>query len=325
MKKYLISTIIFILMSIFYVVQDPEITGFFVQVPQETGSINVHFCPVEDCENLLLEQISLSEKSLHCAFFDLNLESVIQKIDEKNKLGIDTKLVIDKNNYEDSLNKNYIVFDTNGQYSHNKFCIIDNSIVITGSMNPTSNGAHKNDNNLLFISSKSLVKNYEDEFEELYSKQFGKGSNVKYPKIIFNNYELNNYFCPEDDCKDRIVTEINKAEKSIYFMTFSFTHPDISNAIINKKTLDVKGIFEKRQNSKYNKIKELNKTFGTMRWDSNPQTMHHKVFIIDDKTVITGSMNPSKNGDENNDENILIIREPKIVQKFLEEFGRVYG
>ena len=35
--------------------------------------------------------------------------------------------------------------------------------------------------------------------------------------------------------------------------------------------------------------------------------MHHKVFIIDEEIVITGSFNPSKNADTRNDENILII------------------
>ncbi len=49
--------------------------------------------------------------------------------------------------------------------------------------------------------------------------------------------------------------------------------------------------------------------------------MHHKVLIIDEETVITGSFNPTKNGDEGNDENVLIIHDKEIAKKFLGEFN----
>ena len=52
--------------------------------------------------------------------------------------------------------------------------------------------------------------------------------------------------------------------------------------------------------------------------------MHHKVFIIDGKTVITGSFNPTEGGDKRNDENILIIRDEGIAQKFREEFEQIH-
>jgi phosphatidylserine/phosphatidylglycerophosphate/cardiolipin synthase-like enzyme len=51
--------------------------------------------------------------------------------------------------------------------------------------------------------------------------------------------------------------------------------------------------------------------------------MHHKVFIIDGNTVITGSANPTKNGLTRNDENILVIRSGKIAQQYLAEFKSI--
>ena len=61
-----------------------------------------------------------------------------------------------------------------------------------------------------------------------------------------------------------------------------------------------------------------------VRLDGNPRSMHHKVFIIDNKTVITGSYNPSKNANERNDENVLIIHDEDIAGKYLDEFNRLY-
>ncbi len=53
--------------------------------------------------------------------------------------------------------------------------------------------------------------------------------------------------------------------------------------------------------------------------------MHHKVFIVDEKIVVTGSFNPTNNGDKNNDENVVIIEDSAIAEMFVQEFWRVYG
>ena len=58
--------------------------------------------------------------------------------------------------------------------------------------------------------------------------------------------------------------------------------------------------------------------------DRNKGNMHHKVFIIDSETVITGSYNPTESGNKRNDENLIIIHDKKIAEKYLEEFGKVY-
>ena len=52
--------------------------------------------------------------------------------------------------------------------------------------------------------------------------------------------------------------------------------------------------------------------------------MHHKVFIIDNETVVTGSMNPTGNGNSKNDENILIIHDSEIAKQYAEEFWRIW-
>jgi phosphatidylserine/phosphatidylglycerophosphate/cardiolipin synthase-like enzyme len=57
--------------------------------------------------------------------------------------------------------------------------------------------------------------------------------------------------------------------------------------------------------------------------DGNPYVMHHKVFIIDEKTVIFGSFNFSDNADTANDENLLIVEDPTMAKAFKAEYDRV--
>jgi phosphatidylserine/phosphatidylglycerophosphate/cardiolipin synthase-like enzyme len=51
--------------------------------------------------------------------------------------------------------------------------------------------------------------------------------------------------------------------------------------------------------------------------------MHHKVFILDHRVVITGSFNFSQNADASNNENFLIIDDPSVAAKYEAEYDRV--
>ncbi len=86
----------------------------------------------------------------------------------------------------------------------------------------------------------------------------------------------------------------------------------------------MKDIFDKSQNNSYCEFLKLAAAGIAVEWDKNKYNMHNKVFIIDEHIVVTGSFNPTKNGDTDNDENILIIHDAAIAKKFVEEFNRLY-
>ncbi|MBS3126985.1 hypothetical protein J4228_02345 [Candidatus Woesearchaeota archaeon] len=130
---------------------------------QDQGTIDVYFCPREDCENTLIQFINTAEESVHCALFDIGLKSIQNVLDEK-AAQLEVQIVTD-NDYVKKYNRSFVKTDS-WSLMHNKFCIIDGTKVSTGSMNPTDNDAHKNNNNLLFISSQVLAQNYEDEFQD---------------------------------------------------------------------------------------------------------------------------------------------------------------
>ena len=80
------------------------------------------------------------------------------------------------------------------------------------------------------------------------------------PIIYLNKTRIQNYFCPEDHCGDKIEKELEKAKTNIYFLQFSFTHNAIANKLIKKlhQGVEVKGVFEKRNAAnKYSKYKLL--------------------------------------------------------------------
>lgn len=307
MKKYLL--IIFLLL--------------IACTPHEQGKeTEVLFCPEDDCEAKFSELIESANESVYCALYNLELENLTRDMKTSS---VRVKIVMDEDNYWE--NKElyegiHVRYADTYALMHNKFCVIDKNAVITGSFNPTYRGNYKNNNNIVIVHSRYLAKNYMQEFSELWHNSEDK--KVPYPKIIYNNKTIQNYFCPED-CHN-VLDVIKKAEESIYFMTFSFTRDSIGKELIkaHRQGLDVKGVFEKTQDNKWLEYDKLKSAGINVRWDNNPANMHHKVFVIDNETVITGSMNPSNNGFERNDENVLILENPEIAKEFLEEFECIW-
>ncbi|MBS3131194.1 phospholipase [Candidatus Woesearchaeota archaeon] len=294
-------------------------------LPQEYGIAPIAmFCPEQDCGGNLEFMIESSRESVHCAFFDLDLENVIMALAKKSKEA-DVKIVMDSDNYDRQIKGN-VVLDDRNQLMHNKFCVFDKSAVWTGSFNPTHNGNERNNNNVIVLYSGILAQNYEDEFGELWNKTFSSGQKTKNPRIIFNNKKIENFFCPDDKCEDEAIRHIRKANSSIYFMAFSFTSERIADELLFNGKAEIKGVVEKRnangQGSQFGRLKD----FGIdVKLDSNPYSMHHKVFVIDREIVITGSYNPTSAGAFRNDENIIIIHDREIAEKFIKEFEKVYA
>ena len=292
-------------------------------MPKDNISINVHFCPRDDC---LSQLVNLAKESydIKCAFYDLNLPELVEMLETKSKF-IPVKLVVDNRNYKKLENLSFVKYDNNNQLMHNKFCIFDlgsQKVLTTGSHNPTLRDTEKNNNNLLVIHSSHLVANYEEEFEELWDLKFSSGDKVKIPRFNSSGIIIENYFCPEDSCELIVAKTLNRAEKRIYFMTYSFTSDEIGSVILNKfkQGLDIKGIMEKTQVSQYSEYQMFVDNGIDVIKDYNKYNMHHKVFIVDD-TVITGSYNPTSAGNSRNDENLLIIHDLGLAALYAKEFN----
>ena len=66
--------------------------------------------------------------------------------------------------------------DNSSGLMHNKFIIIDNEIVWTGSTNLTTNGIQRNNNNVIVMRLPKVAAIYKQEFKEMWRGQFGKSS-----------------------------------------------------------------------------------------------------------------------------------------------------
>lgn len=270
-------------------------------------------CPSPACLEFFLETIRSSQVSIRCAFFDIDQPYILDALEQKRNEGIDVSVVVDGDQYDIRKDYSFLIHENRSSYMHNKFCIFDGTVVMTGTWNPTRRGTFENNNTVLYLYDRILAREYANEFEELADGIYSKGKPTTRTSFALNNSkrtEVEIYFCPDDWCVHHIVRHLRIATQSISFETFSFTHPWVADVLIekHKEGLIVEGICEKSQNNRYHQFERLRDAGIDVTWDSNAANMHNKLFVIDDTTIIVGSMNPSKNGDLRNDENFVIVK-----------------
>lgn len=127
------------------------------------------------------------------------------------------------------------------------------------------------------------------------------------------------YFSPKASCTEAIIKELNKAKISVLVQAYSFTSVPISNALLNahKRGVKVEVILDKSRNrEKYSSADFLAQAGIPIKIDAAHTIAHNKVIIIDGEVVITGSFNFSRAAEERNAENLLVIRDKALAEKY---------
>ncbi|MFA6239858.1 MAG: phospholipase D-like domain-containing protein [Candidatus Hydrogenedentales bacterium] len=288
-----------------------------------------------DIDDALLAYLRSARKSIRCAFYDFEYVEAAKVLVEKHKDGLEVGIVSDSG-YKDRDAVQLciqagipVVFDERRPFMHDKFCIVDDSIVWTGSTNITENCLFRNDNNSLKIVSAQLAEDYTAEFREMFdTHKFGPRSprGTPYKDVQVDGIAIRCLFAPEDGVRDEILREIQDANTSITFMAFSFTSAEIAKAMAEriKDGVKVRGLFEKRNaGSAYSEDEFLARRGAEIHMDTNSNTMHNKVIVVDAEVVITGSYNFSANAEKDNDENVLILRSRGIAEQYEAQYRKL--
>ena len=275
----------------------------------------VYFCQSDDCETELINFINSSKYELKCAFFELNLDSLIDLLIMKSN-EIDLELLVDYRYEKYVKDLDFVELINRSGLMHNKYCISDNEKILTGSTNPTQNCIFRNYNNIVIFNSTIIANKYLFNFNEI--------RNYSRPKNTNNGVV---YFCP-GDCIKFVSNFLRRSNESIYFMAFAFTSKEIAIDILIKyyDGIEVKGLFNRlNAGSEHSTIHMFNYHDVDVKISRGQGQLHHKVFVIDEEIVITGSFNPSMNANNRNYENILVIKNKDIAKKFIDEFYSIYG
>lgn len=133
-----------------------------------------------------------------------------------------------------------------------------------------------------------------------------------------------------------ILKHLAQAEESIFIGVAWLTNKKIIKKLgkKSKKIKEIKILISDEKSHLMNNgqesvtlgLSELQNTdlylWKSYRIDLNKVKFHHKFCIIDRKILITGSFNWSGSATYN-EENILVIKESKVVDRFIKEFNKL--
>ena len=139
--------------------------------------IKVLFSPQDNCDQEIVSQIDKAEKYVYAAIYYFTSRPIAQALIRAKNRKVDVRICLDaeqpsyeysKSRFLDNKGINIRLIAGSG-IMHNKFCVIDDHITITGSYNWTVRADLENDENLLVIESQEIAKKYKEQFNKFWS------------------------------------------------------------------------------------------------------------------------------------------------------------
>jgi len=129
----------------------------------------------------LAELMDTAQRSLDVADYDFDLANVADAMVRAKQRGVTVRMVTDSDTLNNTKNKPVqdafarlkgagipVVGDNRQPIMHNKFTVVDQAVVETGSWNYTDGDTYYLNNNMIVISSKELAANYTAEFNKMF-------------------------------------------------------------------------------------------------------------------------------------------------------------
>lgn len=197
-----------------------------------------------EIDNVLVQIIDRAKVRVDVAAMGFTRKPILDALERAYLRGVNIRFVGDGRHME-SMNAGYMLMDfynvpmTSGNQfhiMHNKFFIVDDRWVVTGTGNITSSEYDRNNNNYVVFDSPPVAADFRAEFEQMLAGRFGNSK-----QVIDNgrNYQVGDmrvelYFAPQEDAVGRLMQGVNEAQESVYFTIFAFTKDQIGSAIIAK-------------------------------------------------------------------------------------------
>ena len=136
------------------------------------------------------------------------------------------------------------------------------------------------------------------------------------------------YFSPGDECLRAIDRRLRSARKSVDICVFTITDDRLAGAVLDTHRSGV-AIRVITDNAKAedlgSDIERLEQAGIAVRVDRSPYHMHHKFAIFDGSTLMTGSYNWTRGAAVDNEENLIVTNEPRLVEPFRSTFDRLWA
>ncbi len=309
-KALLLGGVLFFFLFFSYRIQNPRLP---------TKSLPIHLYSNQtgdDLKKVFLGAIQKAKKSLFLQMYGFTDETLIEKITEASKKGIAIQVFYDPSGSSSLKKKIPEATAIVGRgLMHKKILVLDGKKVFIGTANFTPTSLCMHDNVVIGLYSKEISYFLEKSLEN---------------KLFFIVGEQNGelWLLPDfqSQCLTSLLQKIKNATHSIQVALFTFTHPKITQALIEAKSkgvlVEVALDFYSAKGASKKAVEELNKANIPLFISQGGKLLHHKWGIIDGKTLLLGSANWTKSAFEKNEDCLLILN--NLNEKQIKYFSKIW-
>jgi cardiolipin hydrolase len=135
------------------------------------------------------------------------------------------------------------------------------------------------------------------------------------------------FFSPGDDCVNGINRLLGQTRDSADICVFTITDNRLADGLerAHGRGIRIRIITDDEKSLDLGSdIERLIKSGIPVRTDDSEHHMHHKYAVFDQAVVLTGSYNWTRSAAMHNRENVVIARDPRLVQKFQTNFEELW-
>ncbi|MFP6676310.1 MAG: phospholipase D-like domain-containing protein [Pirellulaceae bacterium] len=146
--------------------------------PLPKGTSEAHFSPGQTCLNAIRRHLDNARHSIEICVFTITDDRISRAIEAAAKRRVSVKVISDDMKSGDtgsdigrmSAAGVPVRIDQSPFHMHHKFAIFDNKTLLTGSYNWTRSAANSNEENLVVLNDKSLIRQFQTQFDELWEQ-----------------------------------------------------------------------------------------------------------------------------------------------------------
>jgi phosphatidylserine/phosphatidylglycerophosphate/cardiolipin synthase-like enzyme len=314
------------------------------QAYRSSGGLELYFAPQQgrEAKDRLIGLISTAQNRVEVAALELEDREIGQALLQAAARGVQVRMLNDSDYRRETreslgvrssnparcetLKRVQVCYDSRpNALMHHKFVLIDNLGVWTGSTNLTWNAFERNNENSLWLPVEGLVQVYRAEFEALFAGQ--ENGLGRFERFQIGDVLGTVYFSPAGGraAREAILEVLGRASREIWVAAYVLTDTRITQALVkaHQRGVRVRVVIDAR-NLANSRDETLKQAGIDVRKDGNPYTMHHKVMVVDGEWVVTGSYNFTNSGFARNNENLLILRDSSLAQRYQREVEAIW-
>lgn len=266
------------------------------------------FTPLQSTD-WLCELVDKASWRVYVCTYSLNEEKLLSALFKASQRGVEVKIMFETGVAPPGAR---IKVDVENSLLHLKFIVIDERVLL-GSANFTQNGLKNSLNDLLLVEDSLVASQFADLFESIWNGEV-KRITIERDGLMVKNFHL----------EELLLEELSKARKTVDMAMYALTHPKVWALlkILASRKVKVRLLVD-RWFLDSSTLKDLPKSCIELRIFKD-LTLHTKFFIIDGRTVISGSANATKSGYAKNAELMMILKRKDLVKEYVEFFEKIW-